>query len=121
MILRHANVSAPATYYIKKAAADAKKGKIFTRLIKEVTVASRLGGADPGMNPRLRLAIDKVMGEGGILVPPAGPQVTVAGVVRRPAIYELRSEATLDQVLELAGGVPVSGGRERSAPLAAAW
>jgi protein involved in polysaccharide export with SLBB domain len=44
-----------------------------------------------------------------ILVPPAGPQVTVAGVVRRPAIYELRHEASLDQVLELAGGVPVSG------------
>jgi YebC/PmpR family DNA-binding regulatory protein len=43
----------------KKAAADAKKGKAFTRLIKEVTVASRLGGADPAMNPRLRLAIDK--------------------------------------------------------------
>ena len=43
----------------KKAVADAKKGKIFTRLIKEVTVASRLGGADPSMNPRLRLAIDK--------------------------------------------------------------
>jgi len=43
----------------KKAAADAKKGKVFTRLIKEVTVASRLGGADPSMNPRLRLAIDK--------------------------------------------------------------
>jgi YebC/PmpR family DNA-binding regulatory protein len=43
----------------KKAAADAKKGKVFTRLIKEVTVASRLGGADPAMNPRLRLAIDK--------------------------------------------------------------
>src|SRR6266513_2441361 len=41
----------------KKAAADAKKGKIFTRLIKEVTVAARLGGADPEMNPRLRLAI----------------------------------------------------------------
>jgi YebC/PmpR family DNA-binding regulatory protein len=43
----------------KKAAADAKKGKIFTRLIKEVTVASRLGGADPAMNPRLRLSIEK--------------------------------------------------------------
>ncbi|HEX9193556.1 MAG TPA: YebC/PmpR family DNA-binding transcriptional regulator [Burkholderiales bacterium] len=43
----------------KKAAADAKKGKIFTRLIKEVAVAARLGGADPAMNPRLRLAIDK--------------------------------------------------------------
>src|SRR5438093_5298861 len=43
----------------KKAAADSKKGKTFTRLIKEVTVAARLGGADPGMNPRLRLAVDK--------------------------------------------------------------
>ena len=43
----------------KKAAADAKKGKIFTRLIKEVTVAARLGGPDAAMNPRLRLAIDK--------------------------------------------------------------
>ena len=43
----------------KKAAADAKRGKIFTRLIKEITVASRLGGPDPGANPRLRLAVDK--------------------------------------------------------------
>ncbi len=43
----------------KKAAADAKRGKIFTRLIKEITVASRLGGPDPGSNPRLRLAVDK--------------------------------------------------------------
>jgi YebC/PmpR family DNA-binding regulatory protein len=43
----------------KKAAADAKKGKIFTRLIKEITVAARMGGADPAMNPRLRLAMDK--------------------------------------------------------------
>ena len=43
----------------KKAITDAKRGKIFTRLIKEITVASRLAGPDPGMNPRLRLAIDK--------------------------------------------------------------
>jgi YebC/PmpR family DNA-binding regulatory protein len=43
----------------KKAAADAKRGKIFTRLIKEVTVAARLGGGDASSNPRLRLAIDK--------------------------------------------------------------
>jgi YebC/PmpR family DNA-binding regulatory protein len=43
----------------KKAAQDAKRGKIFTRLIKEITIAARLGGADPGSNPRLRLAIDK--------------------------------------------------------------
>ena len=43
----------------KKAAADARRGKAFTRLIKEVTVAARLGGGDPSFNPRLRLAIDK--------------------------------------------------------------
>jgi YebC/PmpR family DNA-binding regulatory protein len=43
----------------RKAAADAKKGKVFTRLIKEITVASKLGGADPNTNPRLRLAMDK--------------------------------------------------------------
>ena len=43
----------------RKAAADAKKGKVFTRLIKEITVAAKLGGADPSSNPRLRLAMDK--------------------------------------------------------------
>jgi YebC/PmpR family DNA-binding regulatory protein len=43
----------------RKAAADAKKGKVFTRLIKEITVAAKLGGADPNANPRLRLAMDK--------------------------------------------------------------
>ena len=45
----------------KKAATDAKRGKIFTRLIREITVAARMGGGDPSMNPRLRLAIDKAM------------------------------------------------------------
>ena len=43
----------------KKAAQDAKRGKVFTRLIKEITVAARLGGGDPDSNPRLRLAMDK--------------------------------------------------------------
>ena len=43
----------------KKAVTDAKRGKIFTRLIREITVASRMGGADPNMNPRLRLAMEK--------------------------------------------------------------
>lgn len=43
----------------KKARADAQRGKIFTRLIKEITVAARLGGGDPNSNPRLRLAMDK--------------------------------------------------------------
>jgi YebC/PmpR family DNA-binding regulatory protein len=43
----------------RKAAADAKKGKVFTRLIKEITVAAKLGGGDPDINPRLRLSMDK--------------------------------------------------------------
>lgn len=43
----------------RKGRQDAKRGKIFTRLIKEITVAARMGGGDPTMNPRLRLAIDK--------------------------------------------------------------
>ena len=41
----------------KKGAADAKRGKIFTKLIKEITVSARLGGGDPNANPRLRTAI----------------------------------------------------------------
>lgn len=42
----------------KKAANDAKRGKLFTSLIREITVAARSGGGDPSFNPRLRLAID---------------------------------------------------------------
>ena len=42
----------------RKGRQDAKRGKIFTRLIKEITVAARLGGGDAGSNPRLRLAVD---------------------------------------------------------------
>jgi YebC/PmpR family DNA-binding regulatory protein len=43
----------------RKGRQDAKRGKIFTRLIKEITVAAKMGGGDPNMNPRLRLAVDK--------------------------------------------------------------
>jgi YebC/PmpR family DNA-binding regulatory protein len=43
----------------KKAATDAKRGKIFTRLIREITVSAKLGGSDVPTNPRLRLAVDK--------------------------------------------------------------
>ncbi|MSP97284.1 MAG: YebC/PmpR family DNA-binding transcriptional regulator [Betaproteobacteria bacterium] len=43
----------------RKGRQDVKRGKVFTRVIKEITVAARLGGADPGTNPRLRLAMDK--------------------------------------------------------------
>jgi YebC/PmpR family DNA-binding regulatory protein len=46
-----------ATIKHKKGALDAKRGKLFTKLIKEITVAARMGGGDPGGNPRLRKAI----------------------------------------------------------------
>ncbi|MCE0556115.1 MULTISPECIES: YebC/PmpR family DNA-binding transcriptional regulator [unclassified Motilimonas] len=45
----------------RKAAQDAKRGKIFTKLIRELTVASREGGSDADANPRLRAAIDKAL------------------------------------------------------------
>jgi len=46
----------------KKGAVDAKRGKIFTKIIKEITVAARLGGGDPEGNPRLRTAIQTAKG-----------------------------------------------------------
>jgi YebC/PmpR family DNA-binding regulatory protein len=42
----------------RKTRQDAKRGKIFTRLIREITIAARMGGGDPGANPRLRTAVD---------------------------------------------------------------
>ena len=48
-----------ATIKRKKAATDAKRGKEFTKLIKEITVAARLGGGDAAANPKLRLLLDK--------------------------------------------------------------
>ena len=45
----------------RKNAQDAKRGKLFTRLIREITVAARMGGGDPGANSRLRLAMDKAL------------------------------------------------------------
>lgn len=48
-----------ATIKRKKAALDAKRGKEFTKLIKEITVIARLGGGEPGANPRLRLLLEK--------------------------------------------------------------
>ncbi|MGH8675070.1 MAG: YebC/PmpR family DNA-binding transcriptional regulator [Burkholderiales bacterium] len=47
----------------RKGRQDAKRGKVFTKLIKEVTVAARLGGGDAGSNPRLRLALEKARAE----------------------------------------------------------
>ncbi|MCO6439642.1 MAG: YebC/PmpR family DNA-binding transcriptional regulator [Nitrococcus mobilis] len=45
----------------RKKAQDAKRGKIFTKLIREITVAARVGGPNPDLNPRLRLAIDRAL------------------------------------------------------------
>ncbi len=46
----------------RKKAQDAKRGKIFTRLVREISVAAREGGGDPESNPRLRLAVDRANG-----------------------------------------------------------
>ena len=48
-----------ATIKHKKGALDAKRGKLFTKLIREMTIAARIGGGDTGSNPRLRTAVDK--------------------------------------------------------------
>jgi YebC/PmpR family DNA-binding regulatory protein len=45
----------------RKAAQDSKRGKIFTKIIRELVTAAKLGGGDPGSNPRLRAAIDKAL------------------------------------------------------------
>jgi YebC/PmpR family DNA-binding regulatory protein len=50
-----------ANIQYRKQAQDAKRGKVFTKLIREITVAARMGGAEPGTNPRLRTAIDKAL------------------------------------------------------------
>ena len=45
----------------RKAAQDKKRGKLYTKLIREITVAARLGGGNPEDNPRLRASIDKAL------------------------------------------------------------
>ncbi|THF63070.1 YebC/PmpR family DNA-binding transcriptional regulator [Pseudothauera nasutitermitis] len=47
----------------RKGRQDARRGKVFTKLIKEITVAAKMGGGDLNANPRLRLAVDKAKGE----------------------------------------------------------
>jgi YebC/PmpR family DNA-binding regulatory protein len=51
-----------ATIKHKKGALDAKRGKLFTKIIREMTIAARIGGGDPDSNPRLRTAVDKAKG-----------------------------------------------------------
>jgi YebC/PmpR family DNA-binding regulatory protein len=79
-----------ATFKHKKGKEDAKRGKIFTKLIKELTVAARMGGGDPGGNPRLRKAISDAKGQ-------SMPNDTIARAVKR-GTGELEGE-TYDEVL----------------------
>ena len=65
-----------ATIKHKKGALDAKRGKLFTKLIKELTVAARMGGGDPGGNPRLRSAIADAKGQ-------SMPNDTISRAVKR--------------------------------------
>ena len=76
----------------RKKAQDAKRGKLFTKLIREVTIAAREGGGDPGANARLRLAMDKAFA-GNV------PKDTVDRAIRRAtgeagadALQEVRYE-----------------------------
>ena len=50
-----------ANIQYRKGAQDAKRGKLFTKLIREITVAARIGGGDPTCNPRLRAAVEKAL------------------------------------------------------------
>ena len=59
----------------KKAGADAKRGKLFTRLIKEISVAARLGGGDLDSNPRLRAAVQSA--KDGNMRRTAGPDLRI--------------------------------------------
>jgi YebC/PmpR family DNA-binding regulatory protein len=65
-----------ATIKHKKGALDAKRGKLFTKLIKEITVAARMGGGDPGGNPRLRKAVTDARGN-------AMPNDTIQRAIKR--------------------------------------
>jgi len=69
----------------RKAAADAKKGKVFTRAIREIFVAAKAGGGDPNMNARLRLAMDKAR-EGNV------PKDNIDNAIKR-GTGEIQGEA----------------------------
>jgi YebC/PmpR family DNA-binding regulatory protein len=79
-----------ATIKHKKGALDAKRGKLFTKLIKEITVAARMGGGDLGGNPRLRKAIADAKGQ-------SMPNDTITRATKR-GTGELEG-ATYDEVL----------------------
>jgi YebC/PmpR family DNA-binding regulatory protein len=84
-----------ATIKHKKGALDAKRGKLFTKLIKEITVAARMGGGDVGGNPRLRKAVADAKGQ-------AMPNDTIHRAIKR-GIGELEGVAYEEIVYEGTG------------------
>ena len=76
----------------RKGAQDAKRGKLFTRLIREITVAARMGGSDPATNPRLRAAIDKALGSNMTKDVIERASKRGAGELEGAAYEEVRSE-----------------------------
>jgi YebC/PmpR family DNA-binding regulatory protein len=84
-----------ATIKHKKGALDAKRGKLFTKLIKELTVAARMGGGDPNGNPRLRKAMADAKGQ-------AMPNDTISRAIKR-GTGELEGEAYEEVLYEGTG------------------
>ena len=84
-----------ATIKHKKGALDAKRGKLFTKLIKELTVAARMGGGDPGGNPRLRRAVSDAKGQ-------QMPNDTITRAIKR-GTGEIEGEAFEEVIYEGTG------------------
>lgn len=84
-----------ATIKHKKGATDAKRGRLFTKLIKELTIATRMGGSDPSGNPRLRKAISDAKGQ-------SMPNDTINRAVKRGA-GELEGAALEEVIYEGTG------------------
>ena len=76
----------------KKAATDAKRGKIFTKLIREITIAARDGGGDPDTNPRLRLVLTNAKGENM-------PKDTIERAIKK-GTGELESDTLIETTYE---------------------
>ena len=72
----------------RKGRQDAKRGKVFTKLIKEITVAARMGGGDADMNPRLRLAIDKAKAESTCRRTTSNARSSAAAASSKASSYE---------------------------------
>ncbi len=95
-----------ATIKRKKAVTDGRRGRMFTRLIKEITISARIGGGDPAGNPRLRLAIDnaKVLNMPSENIERAIKKATgeLEGVTYSELLYEAYAPAGIAIIIEIA-------------------